>query len=180
MKALIYLLLSLLLITYSCSPSELEEKSPALSNNQQKVKDLIMFARECGYTDLTINISKPLTDSDIKIYKSLIERKAKTRRYISQYMYLSKISYKRHDFPLQLDYSRNGDTKQILEAYGGVEGVASNSYYDIQMALSLYPANLTIKILWNSNSISKHIIQPAKFKILANIIHLYTMRTNTA
>ena len=84
MKKLIYPLLSvLLLVGYSCSSSEFEDEISISHNNKLTLEDLYAYARECGYASLTINVSKPLTESDIIYYKSQLRKHPMTRGYIS-------------------------------------------------------------------------------------------------
>lgn len=121
MKTLTYLFVCILFsFMYSCSSSEVDIPTPL--NDQSRIKELQDFAKDCGYTDLMINICRPLTDKDIELYRSLIFNKKRTGRDAQrqQKMYLTEVGYDGGNYTLQFDYSFDGDTGEILEALMGV------------------------------------------------------------
>lgn len=131
MKTLIYLALCFFAtITYSCSSYEEEDITPI--NNELKIKELQSFAKECGYNNLTVDISRPLTDEDIQLYRSfLVDNKQLTRGNIQIEMYITEIYHKGSMHTLRFDYSRDDVTGEIHEAYGGVYGRSKVNYgYD--------------------------------------------------
>lgn len=141
MKAFTYSVLCMLLsIMYSCSNPEIDDHNE--TNSQLLLEQLQDFAKSCGYRDLTINISRPLTEEDIKWYRSIISNKAQTRQDYQVYMYLGETYYKGNTYTLQFDYRLNKDTGEVKEAYGGIldrssQGqVSYNGYRSIQSIFS--------------------------------------------
>ena len=116
MKTFIHLSICILLLNiYSCS----QEDDFPIQSEPSQLECLKQFARENGYTDMTVNISRLLTPEEMELCKSFVKKRANTRRgSVNNYMYVTEIS----GGYLQFDYSRDSDTKEIIEAYGGVYG----------------------------------------------------------
>lgn len=186
MKTLIYSLMSLLLMTYSCSSSELEDETSVLSNKQITVEDLYTYAYECGYSSLTIDITEPLTDSDILFYKSSIKKQNKTRGYVSFHKYITNLYYKGDKFTLQFEYSQDNDTKYIKEAYGAVNGkveklygnnyVCAFSTFDSKSRIMGHRFDMEIKAYYNTYNTDSYNIWNSK---LYRIIVLTTFDAST-
>ena len=135
MKTCIYAWVGILsFMMYSCSLPEDTVDLPNSNKEQLKVEDLYTLANECGYTKLTIETDRMLSRENIEKYQELIKQKKHiiTRGYVEHYLYIGDIYYQGHCFTIQFDYSQDRDTKDILEVYGGVDGIAKDYHYDLE------------------------------------------------
>lgn len=150
MKTFTYALVGILsFMMYACSLPEETVDLPNSDKEQLKVEDLYILAKECGYTRFTIGTDRILSVEEIKKYQELIRQRNHpiTRGYIEHYLYIGDIYYQGHCFTIQFDYSQDRDTKDILEVYGGVDGIAKDYHYDLEhysiATISSRPTSMT-------------------------------------